>query len=101
LQLAPFLGFRLQNNYSEKKNMFNLREGNFSEENLIGMEHINADISFYFSELLKAIHPNDLREIKMNHKTRSAILKIMETFYAWHVPDFGSMKTLNVLSEIL
>jgi DNA repair protein RecO (recombination protein O) len=101
LQLAPFLGFRLQNNYSEKKNIFNLQEGNFSEENLIGMEHINADISFYFSELLKAIHPNDLREIKMNHKTRSSILKIMESFYAWHVPDFGSMKTLNVLSEIL
>jgi DNA repair protein RecO (recombination protein O) len=101
LQLAPFLGFRLQNNYSEKKNMFNLQEGNFSEENLVSLGYIGPEISYYISELLKAIHPNDLREIKMNHKTRSSILKIMETFYAWHVPDFGSMKTLNVLSEIL
>jgi DNA repair protein RecO (recombination protein O) len=101
LQLAAFLGFRLQNNYSEKKNIFNLQEGNFFEENLVSLGYISPEISYYISELLKAIHPNDLREIKMNHKTRSSILKIMESFYAWHVPDFGSMKTLNVLSEIL
>lgn len=101
LQLAPFFGFRLQNNYSEKRNIFNLHEGNFSAESLPGMEHINAEISFYVSELLKAIHPKDLREIKMNRKIRSTILKIMESFYAWHVSDFGSMKTLTVLSEIL
>ncbi|HEY5371737.1 MAG TPA: DNA repair protein RecO [Hanamia sp.] len=101
MQLAPFLGIRLQNNYSEKRNIFNLQEGIFSEENSMAAEHVDAEISFYISELLKAIHPNDLREIKMNRKTRGTILKTMESFYAWHVPEFGSMKTLNVLSDIL
>jgi len=51
--------------------------------------------------MLKAIHPNDLREIKMNGKTRSAMLKIMERFYAWHVHEFGKMKTPGILSAIL
>jgi len=101
LQLAPFLGFRLQNNYSEKKSFFNLQEGNFWEENENANEPLNGEISFYISQLLKAIHPQDLKEIKMNRKIRSAILKIMEHFYAWHIPEFGSMKTLNILSEIL
>lgn len=100
LQLAPFLGFRLQNNYSEKRKIFNLQEGKFAEEDSMATGQSRSEIGIYISELLKAIHPNELGEIKMNHKTRSAILKIMENFYAWHVPDFGSMKTLNVLSEI-
>lgn len=101
LQLAPFFGFRLQNNYSEKRNIFNLNEGNFSGEQALFTGPVNAENSFYIAELLKAVHPNDLREIQMNRRIRSAILKIMESFYALHVPDFGSMKTLNVLPEIL
>lgn len=101
LQLAPFLGFRLQNNYSEKRNKFNFPEGNFSEENSVEAGNTGAEVGFYISELLKAIHPNDLREIKMNGRIRSVILKIMENFYAWHIPEFGKMKTLDVLPEIL
>lgn len=101
MQLAPFLGIRLQNNYSESSTIFNLQEGIFSEENSMPVEHTDAEISFYISELLKANHPNDLLEIKMNRKTRGAILKIMGSFYAWHVPEFGGMKTLDVLSEVL
>ncbi|HET7114966.1 MAG TPA: DNA repair protein RecO [Hanamia sp.] len=101
LQLAPFLGFRLQNNYSEKRNIFNIEDGNFSEQNPISSVNVSAEISYYISELLKVIHPRDLSEIKMNRKIRSAILKIMESFYEWHIPEFGKMKTLSVLSEIL
>lgn len=101
MQIAQISGFSLQNNYSEKRNIFNLQEGNFSTEASLPAEYASAEISFYISELLKAIHPNDLREIKMKGKTRREILKIMEAFYAWHIPEFGKMKTLSVLSEIL
>lgn len=101
LQLAPFLGFRLQNNFSKKRNYFNFQEGNFSEENSNTSDLLSEEISFYISELLKAIHPQDLNEIRINRNIRSRILKIMESFYAWHIPEFGSMKTLMVLSEIL
>jgi len=101
LQLVPFLGFRLQNNYSDKRNIFNVEDGNFSEENPVASVSVSAETSYYISELLKVIHPRDLCEIKMNRKIRSAILKIMESFYQWHIPEFGKMKTLTVLSEIL
>ncbi|MEO8820338.1 MAG: DNA repair protein RecO [Ginsengibacter sp.] len=101
MQIAQITGFSIQNNYSEIRNIFNLQEGNFSDENSLPTENIGSEISLCISELLKAIHPNDLREIKMNGKTRREVLKIMERFYAWHIPEFGTMKTLNVLSEIL
>ena len=101
IRIAQISGFSLQNNYSEKRNIFNIKEGDFVEENLADAEFITPQLSRDFSEMLKAIHPNDLSEIKMNGKTRSSMLKIMESFYAWHIPEFGKMKTLNVLSAIL
>lgn len=101
LQLASFFGIRLQDNYSEEKNVFNLKEGNFSALNSASPDHLSIEISYHLSQLLKAIHPNDLNEIKLNRNTRKDILKSIQSYYAWHIPEFGSMKTLPVLSEIL
>ncbi len=101
LQLAPFLGFRLQDNYSEKRNVFNLQEGNFSEINSASPDHLGVEISYHISQLLKAIHPKELNEIRINRNIRREILKSMQSYYSWHIPEFGSMKTLPVLSEIL
>src|SRR6185437_9908507 len=64
MQIAQISGFSLQNNFSEK--------------NSPGTENVSPEISYQISELLKAIHPNGLSEIKMNGKTRREILKIME-----------------------
>ena len=101
IQVAQIMGFRLLDNYSEKKNIFNLHEGSFSDENTAAPNHLNKELSFHISELLKAVHPKDLAEIKLNRHIRSAILKILEDYYIWHVPEFGSMKTMRILSEVL
>ena len=101
LQLAPFLGFRIQDTYSETKNIFNIHEGNFSEKNSPDINAASTETSYYISQLLKAIHPDGLEEILINRKIRKTILQTMESFYAWHIPEFGTMKTLPVLSEIL
>jgi DNA repair protein RecO (recombination protein O) len=50
---------------------------------------------------LKAIHPNELDQIKLNRNARKEILQSIQSYYEWHIPDFGSMKTLPVLSAIL
>ena len=101
LQLASFLGFRLQDNYSEVKNVFNLQEGNFSAENSTSPNQLSAEISFHISQLLKLSHSQDLMEIKLNRNTRKEILKSLESYYSWHVSEFGSMKTLAILSEVI
>jgi DNA repair protein RecO (recombination protein O) len=101
LQIAQILGLGLSNNYSTERNIFNLQEGNFSAENSALQNLSIKELSYYISQLLKAVHPVDLREIKMNKNIRKEILKILESYYSWHIQDFGSMKTLSVLSEIL
>lgn len=101
LQLAPFFGFQLQDNYSEKRNVFSLKEGKFSTEESASPDHLNKETSYYISQLLKAIHPDDLTEIKMNRNIRNSVLKSLESYYVWHVPEFGQMKTLTVLHEVI
>jgi DNA repair protein RecO (recombination protein O) len=100
IHLAQILGIRLLDNYSEENNIFNLAEGSFSNEKS-ATDQLSVEISFYISQFLKTIQPEDLREIKMNRNTRMSILKSLESYYSWHVPEFETMKTLNVLSEVL
>jgi DNA repair protein RecO (recombination protein O) len=101
VHLAQMLGFRLLDNYSEEKNIFNLQEGIFSDEQSASPHHVNKEISHHIAELLRALQPPELEEIKLNRRTRFTILKILENYYLWHIPEFGQMKTLNVLSEIM
>lgn len=101
LQLSQFFGFQLQNNYSEKNNMFDIREGKFSSDDTSVPDYISTDLSMYLSELSRAIHPDDLNEIKMNGITRLALLKEIERFYSWNIPDFGKIKSLDILQEII
>ena len=101
MQLAYFFGFRLHNNYSIENNFFNAGEGNFSNKNLASDYPVNADISKHISELLKANHPSDLKEIKLNKNIRKTMLSVIEYYYGLHISEFGTMKTLPVLHELL
>ena len=101
LQLAHYFGFRLQNNYSDERNLFNCREGNFANKILANDHFVEADISYHICQILKALQPTDLTEIKLNKNIRRTILSALENYYAFHIPEFGVMKTLPVLHELL
>lgn len=101
LQLAHFFGFQLQNNYSDERNLFNCREGNFANKILAHDHFVEAGISYCISRLLKALQTADLPEIKLNKNIRRTILIALENYYAFHIPEFGVMKTLPVLHKLM
>ncbi|MCH5600184.1 hypothetical protein [Niabella ginsengisoli] len=53
------------------------------------------------AELLQVRHPQELEEISTNADARRKILETMEIYYGLHIPDFGKMKTLPILKEIM
>jgi DNA repair protein RecO (recombination protein O) len=53
------------------------------------------------SQLLKVMQPYELEELKLNHETRRKLLYRYQDYYALHIHDFGSMKTLPILHEVL
>ena len=53
------------------------------------------------SHILKIMQPSELEEVNMNQEMRRRITHALEVYYALHVPDFGTMKTLPVLRELM
>jgi len=101
LHLAVFFGFRIDDQYSEKKPFLDLQEGTFTGERPSHPHFLEDKQAVVTSQLLKVMQPEELEELKLNHDFRRNLLFAYERFYAFHIQDFGTMKTLPVLKEIL
>jgi len=101
LHLPAFFGFRISDDYSEETPVLDLQEGTFfadKPDHLHFLEGKQAEIT---SELLKIMQPEELAQIKLNQDFRRQLLHAYETYYRLHIQDFGTMKTLPVLRELL
>src|SRR5204862_3697752 len=74
LQLPQFFGVRLKDNYSEINSVLDLQEGSFTGSAPAHPDFLEGDYSFYISQLLKAQHPDELTEIRLNKMIRKNIL---------------------------
>jgi DNA repair protein RecO (recombination protein O) len=101
LHLPQFFGFRIHDNYSETKPVLDLQEGSFASAVPHHPHFIDGENAFITSQLLKTMHPVNLAEIKLNHETRRKLLLQYQDYYALHIAEFGQMKTLSVLHEVL
>lgn len=101
LHLATFYGFRLSDDYSEQNHYLDLQEGEFVHEHPVHPYFLQGQYSFITSQLLRVMQPHELKEFGLNKETRRILLHAYQTFYALHVQDFGVMKTLPVLQEVL
>lgn len=101
LHLAVFFGFRINDQYSRDKHFLDLQEGIFVSErpsHPYFLEDKQAEIS---SQLLKVMRPEELTDIRLNGDFRRNLLHMYEKYYALHIQDFGTMRTLPVLREIM
>ena len=101
LHLPVFFGFRISDEYSDKNSIVDLQEGMFvpgRPDHFHFLEGKQAEVT---SELLKMMQPEELEQLKLNHDFRRQLLFAYETYYALHIQDFGTMKTLPVLREVL
>jgi len=101
LHLSHFFGFRIDENYSEENNVLDLQEGNFTHEKPTHNYFIEEEDAAITAELLRVRLPEELSQLKMNHLKRRALLAQYMEYYALHNRDFGTMKTLGVMQEVL
>ena len=101
LHLSYFLGFRLEDDYAEDNSILDLQEGAFIKAIPHHPHYLEEDQSFYISQFLKVQHPDELMEIKLNKVIRRKMLFALQNFYGLHIQDFGIMKTLPILHEIM
>jgi DNA repair protein RecO (recombination protein O) len=101
LHLASFYGFRFSDRYTDQTPFLDLQEGEFVHEHPVHPHFLSYPYSYITSQLLKALQPHELTQLKLNQETRRILLQAYQTYYALHFQDFGVMKTLPVLQEVL
>ena len=106
LQLTQFFGFRFSDwkpvQLQESQPVYlDLLEGVFTDQPPEHLHFMETEDALLTSELLKIMQPHELDQVKMNQqKRRQLLLRFME-YYTLHIPDFGKIKTLQVLQEVL
>ncbi len=101
LHLTSFFGFRMSDDYSPTNNILDLQEGQFVHESPVHAHFVEGQFSYITSQLLKIMQPYELEQLKLHHEFRRSLLQAYQLYYALHIPDFGTMKTLPVLQEVL
>jgi DNA repair protein RecO (recombination protein O) len=101
LHLAHFFGFRITDNYSIDNTVLDLQEGNFIDHQPAHPHFIEGKYAELTSQLLKVMQPYELEEFKLNQEIRRGLLVRYLEYYALHISDFGQMKTLMVMHEVL
>ena len=101
LHLPAFFGFRISDDHSEETPILDLQEGTFVNERPGHLHFLEGKQAEVTSELLKMMQPEELEQIKLNHDFRRQLLFVYETYYRLHIQDFGTLKTLPVLREVL
>lgn len=101
LHLAGFFGFQIRDNYSSSKTVLDLVNGAFIEHVPDHPHYLDGETAEMASHFLKILRPEELETLKIKHTAKSALLDGLMDFYALQIPEFGTMKTLPILREIL
>ena len=101
LHLAGFFGFKISDEYSEHHSFLDLEEGRFTEHQPIHPNYLDDKAAAITAHILKAQKPFELEDLKLNQEFRRFLISSYEAYYQLHISDFGTMKTLPVLREMM
>lgn len=101
LHFMVFAGFRIDDNYSEETGILDFDEGMFRSDRPSHPYFVEGQEAYITSQLLKVMQPAELEQLQLNQTTRRKLLQHFQEFYALHIADFGTMKSLPVLQEVL
>lgn len=101
LHLTYFFGFKMTDNYTDADCILDLQEGVFIDHQPTHPHFIDGQQAQLTTLLLKVMQPHELEQFNLNREIRRTLLLKYLEYYALHIPDFGQMKTLLVLHEVL
>lgn len=97
VELTKYLGIEPQNNYSIQTPFFNSREGVFEAVALTYPMGLDKTCSQLFSSALSANPTTD----RYTSYQRKLLTDALLAYYGFHIPNFGNIKSLEVLREIV
>lgn len=101
LHLASELGFRIQGEYTTQTPVLDLQEGGYVPHAPQHHFHLLDEQAKSTSLVNNIMFYNDLENIALNRNTRRSLLQAYQQYFALHIQDFGELKSLRVLQEVL
>ena len=92
---------RIEDNYNASRSILDLQEGRFTNSFPVHQLYLEGKLSEVTFELLRVDNPVTLYRLKLNQAVRRQLLQAYEQFFMYHVSDFGRLKTVKVLEELL
>jgi DNA repair protein RecO (recombination protein O) len=99
--LTNFFGFRLSDEYDAQHSILDLQEGAFVSERPLHPYILEEPYSSIASQFLKVQQPHELKEIRINKEIRKILMNAYQSFYSLQIQEFGTMKTVAVLQEVI
>lgn len=100
LQLAAWLGFCPEKNYTPQRSYFDLRTGIFVENIPPHPQFLSDDLSLALHDLLHCGHAITLYRIKLSQAQRRVLLHYLETYFQLHIEGFGTLRSTSVLEAL-
>ena len=101
LHLMVFVGIRMEDNYSDDLPILDMHEGTFTADVPGHPYYLEGQAAYTTSQLLKVMQPEELTQMPLNQSMRRRLLQAYQEFYGLHIAEFGAMKSLPVLQEVL
>ena len=88
------------NNFSSINRIFSIEDGLFVNSNEKRSGLFSVESSLLLSELIKT-KSDEIGNIKYDMNLRDLLLDDLINYYSYHIDNFGTMKSLDVLRTIL
>lgn len=101
LQLSSLLGFKIQGTYNMQTPVLDINEGCFVQKTPQHLFYVEGNIASIISTINACKRIEELENLHLNRNIRKNILHHLQQYLMIHVQDFGSLKSMYVLQEIL
>lgn len=101
LHLASELGLGIQGEYSPETPVLDLQEGAFVTNTPLHSLYMVDEQAKSTSAINNIMFYNDLENIPLNRQVRRNLLAAYQQFFTLHIQDFGDLRSVRVLQEVL
>jgi DNA repair protein RecO (recombination protein O) len=101
LHLGGELGFRIQGEHSAETPVVDLLEGQYITDKPSHPHYLEGNDAKLTSQILSINFYNDLESLSIPRITRRVLLNAYQAYIALHVQDFGEIRSLPILQEVL
>ena len=100
IKLSQELGFSPADNYAADRPIFNIMEGEFIPGHIDSQYNMDERVSQYFYSLLHEDY-GIARSFQVPKPIRMYLLEQLIMFYQLHLNNFGEIKSLDVIKQVL